>query len=159
MLEWALKRNNLTFPEHYRFADTLNIIQDMHRRRPVTQDKHPPSFSLEGVISWLKLPVNAESASHRAGPDAALTWMALYHTMDRYGDETLTPHQQLVLRYFENEAVNLMYSSDSSTASQRDGTVMAADPDAHNSVAFDGSDSSNSSDDVLDFDLDSVMKK
>ena len=156
MLEWALKRNNLTFPEHYRFADTLNIIQDMHRRRPVTQDKHPPSFSLEGVISWLKLPINAEAAAHRAGPDAALTWMALFHTLDRYGDETLTPHQQLVLRYFENEAVNLMYSSEGSTATERENTFIAADPDAHSSAAYDNSDGG---DDVLDFDLDSVMKK
>jgi hypothetical protein len=33
-----------------------------------------------------------------------LTWEVLSHTLDRYGDDTLTPRQQLVSRFLDREA-------------------------------------------------------
>eukprot|EP00758_Cryptobia_borreli_P007809 Tbor_TRINITY_DN5332_c2_g5::TRINITY_DN5332_c2_g5_i1::g.5166::m.5166 len=156
MLEWALRRNDLVFPGNYRFADSLGIIQDMHRKRPVTQDKHPPSYSLTDLSKWLKIPV--PTLSNRAGPDAAMTWSVIFHTLDRYGDESLTPHQQLVLRFFEGEAVELMNKATEATAAHRDSRRIAPEMGASDSAVM-LQPAGEGEDDILDFDLDSILKK
>ena len=162
MIEWALKRSGQTLPAHYKFADTYNIIQDLHQRRPVTQDKHPPSYRLAEMCNWLKTKVPA--TIHRAGPDAAMTWQALFHTLDRYGDESRTPHQQLMLRYFEADAVMLMSEADDPSSSRArtqqamgatdfgfgDDGLIGAGAGAATTVEDDMS--------ILDLDLDSILK-
>lgn len=102
MLQWAWKKHNIAPPKELVFGDTYNLIRDAHRRRPVTPDKHPPSWRLADLVAWLR--VDSGESAHRAGDDAKLTWDALYHTLDRYGEETLTPRQQLVLRFFDTVA-------------------------------------------------------
>ena len=86
-------------PSTIRFGDTYNTIRDLHRRRPVTKDKQPPSWALGELGSWLGLDM-AGRGLHRALPDAILTWDVLASTLDRYGDDNLTPRQQLVPRYY-----------------------------------------------------------
>ena len=83
------------------FGDTDHHVRDLHRRRPVTKDKLPPSWKLEDLGQWLDVPV--PEGVHRAGADARLTWDVLYHTMDRYGDDQLLPRQQLVQRFFDEQ--------------------------------------------------------
>ena len=83
------------------FGDTDHHVRDLHRRRPVTKDKFPPSWRLEDLATWLELPIPEQS--HRAGADAKLTWEVLYHTMDRYGSDELLPRQQLVQRFFDEQ--------------------------------------------------------
>jgi len=39
-----------------KFGDTHHVVRDLHRRRPVTPDKHPPSWKLEDLLVWLKVP-------------------------------------------------------------------------------------------------------
>ena len=91
------------------FGDTLLQIKDLHRRRPVTKDKWPAAWSLEDISAFLNLKVEN---THRAGLDAILTWDALYHSLDRYGDESLTPRQQLVGRFFDGEAKGVLNAYD-----------------------------------------------
>lgn len=91
------------------FGDTLLQIKDLHRRRPVTKDKWPAAWSLEDIAAFLSLKVDS---IHRAGSDAVLTWEALYHSLDRYGDESLTPRQQLVGRFFDQEAKGVLNAYD-----------------------------------------------
>ena len=106
MLKWACRAidepidgsNNVCPP--FTFGDTNHHIRDLHRRRPVTKDKLPPSWSLEDLATWLGLDV--PSGVHRAGIDAKLTWDVLSHNMDRYGDVDLLPRQQLVSRFFDD---------------------------------------------------------
>jgi DNA polymerase III epsilon subunit-like protein len=107
MLQWALKAHSLEMPEMLTFGDTFHIVRDLHRRRPVTPDRHPPSWKLGDLVEWLKVPSGTATA-HRAGDDAKLTWVALSHTLDRYGDEALTPRQQLITRFFDSEAKRSM---------------------------------------------------
>jgi hypothetical protein len=91
------------------FGDTQLQIKDLHRRRPVTKDKWPAAWSLEDIAAFLNLRVEN---THRAGPDAVLTWEALFHSLDRYGDESLTPRQQLVGRFFDQEAKSVLNAYD-----------------------------------------------
>lgn len=102
MLQAAWKKHRIEVPREIVFGDTFNLIRDAHRRRPVTPDKHPPSWRLADLVTWLK--VDSGESAHRAGDDAKMTWDALFHTLDRYGEETLTPRQQLVLRFFDSVA-------------------------------------------------------
>ena len=103
MLQWALKSHGLELPDVITFGDTFHIVRDLHRRRPVTPDKHPPSWKLGDLVDWLKVKPSTETV-HRAGDDAKLTWDAVSHTLDRYGDEALTPRQQLISRFYDQEA-------------------------------------------------------
>lgn len=98
------------------FGDSLLHIRDLHRRRPVTKDRWPPAWSLEDIALFLglKMPV-----SHRAGPDAVMTWEVLYHTLDRYGDDSLAPRQQLVGRFFDQDAKNILAALDDAAIAAR----------------------------------------
>ena len=107
MLQWTLKENGLEMPKNFIFGDTYHIVRDMHRKRPVTNDKLPPSWKLDELATWMKIPV-CGGQIHRAAFDAKLTWDVLFHTLDRYGDETLHPRQQLVGRFFDDEARMLL---------------------------------------------------
>lgn len=110
MIEWSLKKNNLRLPQGVKFGDTFQLIRDLHRKRPVTPDKYPPSWNLQDMANWLKL--DAPTDSHRAAADARLTWDVVYHMMDRYGDHSLTPEQQFVGRFFERAAKERIASLD-----------------------------------------------
>jgi DNA polymerase III epsilon subunit-like protein len=103
MLQWALKAHGMEMPDMFTFGDTFHIVRDLHRRRPVTPDRHPPSWKLGDLVDWLKVPTTAATI-HRAADDAKLTWDAVSHTLDRYGDEALTARQQLITRFFDSEA-------------------------------------------------------
>lgn len=102
LIKWTLERFNLELPPSFVFGDTIHLIRDAHRRRPVTVDKHPPSWKLLDLVQWLKIPPTLPA--HRAGNDAKMTWDALYHTLLRYGDDELTPREQLVSRFFDEDA-------------------------------------------------------
>jgi hypothetical protein len=65
----------------------------------VTPDRHPPSWKLADLLSWMH--VKPSGTAHRAEADARMTWDACAHTLDRYGDDCLTPRQQLVARFFD----------------------------------------------------------
>lgn len=101
MLDLHLARTGNKVPPEVRFGDTYTAIRELHRRRPVTKDKFPPSWALAELAGWLEL--ETPETVHRALPDAKLTWDVMYHTLDRYGDSGLTPREQLVLRYFTVE--------------------------------------------------------
>lgn len=106
LIKWTLERFELDLPPAFVFGDTIHLIRDAHRRRPVTVDKHPPSWRLFDLVQWLHIPPTPPA--HRAGNDAKMTWDALYHTMLRYGDDEVTPREQLVSRFFDAEAKALM---------------------------------------------------
>ncbi|EPY26274.1 hypothetical protein AGDE_11453 [Angomonas deanei] len=97
LIKWTLDKFGMEVPTSFVFGDTINIIRDAHRRRPVTVDRHPPSWKLSDLVAWLKIP---SVPAHRAGNDAKMTWDAIYHTLNRYGDDGLTPQEQLVSRFF-----------------------------------------------------------
>lgn len=99
MLQHATQASGVAVPQAFQFGDTHNTIRDLHRRRPVTKDKLPPSWALSDLGHWLDLDV--PSRVHRADVDAALTWDVLSATLERYGDDTLTPRQQLVSRFYD----------------------------------------------------------
>ncbi|EPY26675.1 hypothetical protein STCU_06136 [Strigomonas culicis] len=105
LIKWTLEKHHLTLPSSFVFGDTINIIREAHRKRPVTVDKHPPSWKLGDLVQWLKIPT---LSAHRAGNDARMTWDAIYHTLLRYGDDALTPREQLVSRFFDDEAKRRM---------------------------------------------------
>ena len=103
----------MALPSNIKFADTYNTVKDLHRRRPVTKEKLPPSWNLSELGLWLQLDV--PSNMHRALPDAKLTWDVLWNTLDRYGDGALTPRQQLVARYFPSDGEARIHRLDSGT--------------------------------------------
>lgn len=43
LIKWTLEKFGLELPPSFMFGDTIHLIRDAHRRRPVTVDKHPPS--------------------------------------------------------------------------------------------------------------------
>lgn len=133
MLQWALKRHQKEMPQNIVFGDTFGLIRDAHRRRPVTPDKHPPSWRLSDLVGWLK--VESDEHAHRAGDDAKMTWDALYHTLERYGDDTLTPRQQLVLRFFDDVVRRELRLSGHST---HGGSSVSTDLSTLNSLDLDG---------------------
>jgi len=102
LIKWTLEKYGLKLPKSFIFGDTLHLIRDCHRRRPVTIDRHPPSWKLTDLIAYLRVPPTLPA--HRAGNDARMTWDALYHTLLRYGDDELSPRDQLVTRFFDEEA-------------------------------------------------------
>lgn len=102
LIRYTLDRAGLKLPRGVIFGDTIHMIRDAHRRRPVTVDRHPPTWGLGDLVSWLNIPPTLPA--HRAGNDAKMTWDALYHTLLRYGDDTMSPKQQLVSRFFDAEA-------------------------------------------------------
>lgn len=106
LIKYTLEKTGIPLPEGVVFGDTIHIIRDAHRRRPVTVDRHPPAWGLSDLVSWLNIPPTLPS--HRAGNDAKMTWDILYHTLLRYGDDTMTPKQQLVSRFFDEEAKKSM---------------------------------------------------
>lgn len=101
LLDVHLARTSNKLPPEIRFGDTYTAIRELHRRRPVTKDKFPPSWALSELALWLEL--DMPDTLHRALPDAKLTWDVMFHTLDRYGDSGLSPREQLVLRYFAVE--------------------------------------------------------
>lgn len=128
MLQWAWRKYQIAVPKEVVFGDTFNLIRDAHRRRPVTPDKHPPSWRLSDLVTWLK--VESQESAHRAGDDAKLTWDALFHTLDRYGEETLSPRQQLILRFFDTVAKEQLQISSSTGGSSDAATLGSLDLDA-----------------------------
>eukprot|EP00796_Vickermania_ingenoplastis_P013457 gene13458-9266_t len=102
LIKFTLEHCGMQMPEKVLLGDTLHIIRDAHRRRPVTVDRHPPSWGLSDLVAWLNIPPTLPA--HQAGNDAKMTYDVLYHTLLRYGDEALTPKQQLVSRFFDEEA-------------------------------------------------------
>ncbi|KEG12065.1 hypothetical protein DQ04_02031070 [Trypanosoma grayi] len=123
LIKWTLESHGLTLPSTLVFGDTFHLIRDAHRRRPVTLDKHPPSWGLADLVQWLKIPPTLPA--HRAGNDAKMTWDALYHTLERYGDEDLTPREQLVSRFFDVEAKEAMKRDEHGHQAGADGTLVA----------------------------------
>jgi hypothetical protein len=109
LIKWTLENFGLELPVSFVFGDTIHLIRDAHRRRPVTVDKHPPSWKLLDLVQWLHIPPTLPA--HRAGNDARMTWDALYHTLLRYGDDEMTPREQLVPRFFDEEAKRRMRES------------------------------------------------
>ncbi|KPI87269.1 hypothetical protein ABL78_3664 [Leptomonas seymouri] len=109
LIKWTLEKFGLDLPTSFVFGDTVHLIRDAHRRRPVTVDKHPPSWKLGDLVQWLHIPPTLPA--HRAGNDARMTWDALYHTLLRYGDDEMTPREQLVPRFFDEEAKRRMRES------------------------------------------------
>ena len=110
MLQWIQSLDGAKkLPATTTFGDTQLQIKDLHRRRPVTKDKWPAAWALEDSANFLGLPT---SQLHRAGPDAQLTWEVMYHSLDRYGDDSLTPRQQLVGRFFDQDAKSVLSDMD-----------------------------------------------
>ncbi|KPA79615.1 putative mitochondrial hypothetical protein [Leptomonas pyrrhocoris] len=109
LIKWTLEKFGLELPSSFVFGDTIHLIRDAHRRRPVTVDKHPPSWKLGDLVQWLHIPPTLPA--HRAGNDACMTWDALYHTLLRYGDDEMTPREQLIPRFFDEEAKRRMRES------------------------------------------------
>ncbi|CCW63363.1 unnamed protein product [Phytomonas sp. EM1] len=107
-IKWTLEKFKLELPSSFVFGDTIHLIRDAHRCRPVTVDKHPPSWKLADLVQWLKIPPTLPV--HRAGNDAKMTWDALYHTLLRYGNEDLSPREQLVSHFFDEKAKQRMKS-------------------------------------------------
>ncbi|GET89245.1 hypothetical protein, conserved [Leishmania tarentolae] len=106
LIRWTLEKFHMDLPSSFVFGDTIHLIRDAHRRRPVTIDKHPPSWKLVDLVQWLR--ISPTLPAHRAGNDARMTWDALYHTLLRYGDDEMTPREQLVPRFFDAEAKQLL---------------------------------------------------
>lgn len=106
LIKFTLEKTGIALPQGVVFGDTIHIIRDAHRRRPVTVDRHPPAWGLSDLVSWLNIPPTLPA--HRAGNDAKMTWDVVYHTLLRYGDDTMNPKQQLVSRFFDAEAKKSM---------------------------------------------------
>ncbi|KAH9599423.1 Exonuclease [Trypanosoma melophagium] len=123
LIKWTLEAHGMELPPSLVFGDTLHLIRDAHRRRPVTPDKHPPSWGLVDLVQWMKIPPTLPA--HRAGNDAKMTWDALYHTLERYGDEDLTPREQLISRFFDAEAKQVMSQEGEKDRTDPDGTLAA----------------------------------
>ncbi|CBH09742.1 hypothetical protein, conserved [Trypanosoma brucei gambiense DAL972] len=121
LIKWTLEASDMELPSNIIFGDTFHLIRDAHRRRPVTLDKHPPTWGLSDLVQWLRIPPTLPA--HRAGNDAKMTWDALYHTLERYGDEDLTPREQLVSRFFDVEAKQVMSQAGIRSHAQPDGTL------------------------------------
>ncbi|CBZ27714.1 conserved hypothetical protein [Leishmania mexicana MHOM/GT/2001/U1103] len=130
LIKWTLEKFHMELPPSFVFGDTIHVIRDAHRRRPVTIDKHPPSWKLVDLVQWLH--ITPTLPAHRAGNDARMTWDALYHTLLRYGDDEMTPREQLVPRFFDAEAKQLLREhtarqAQESAALSLDGTFLLAD--------------------------------
>ncbi|KAG5502875.1 hypothetical protein JKF63_04645 [Porcisia hertigi] len=130
LIKGTLEKFKMELPSSFVFGDTIHIIRDAHRRRPVTVDKHPPSWKLGDLLQWLHIPLTLPA--HRAGNDARMTWDALYHTLLRYGDDEMTPREQLVPRFFDEEAKQRLREYAVRRSSERDslsldGTFLLAD--------------------------------
>jgi hypothetical protein len=126
MLQWHCEHDATPVAPHYRFGNTTHLIRELHRRRPVTRSRLPPSWNLAEQALWLDIGGSRGERYTRALPEAQLTWDIAYHTMDRYGDMMLQPRQQLVTRFFDaeaREAVAVQCSSTGGGDSQFD-TVM-----------------------------------
>ncbi|CCW70948.1 unnamed protein product [Phytomonas sp. Hart1] len=108
LIKWTLEKFKLELPSRFVFGDTIHLIRDAHRCRPVTVDKHPASWKLGDLVQWLRIPPTLPA--HRAGNDAKMTWDALYHTLLRYGNEDLSPREQLVSHFFNEKAKHRMRS-------------------------------------------------
>ncbi|ESL08746.1 hypothetical protein TRSC58_03546 [Trypanosoma rangeli SC58] len=134
LIKWTLEAHGMELPPALLFGDTFHLIRDAHRRRPVTPDKHPPSWGLEDLVQWLKIPPTLPA--HRAGNDAKMTWDALYHTLERYGDEDLTPREQLVSRFFDEEAKAAMSQGDQPRYLEPDGTLATEGANAEASMSL-----------------------
>nr|CCC89619.1 conserved hypothetical protein [Trypanosoma congolense IL3000] len=120
-IKCTLEASGMELPSNIIFGDTFHLIRDAHRRRPVTLDKHPPTWGLTDLVQWLRIPPTLPA--HRAGNDAKMTWDALYHTLERYGDEDLTPREQLVSRFFDVDAKHAMGQEGRRAHAQMDGTL------------------------------------
>ncbi|CAJ1989473.1 Exonuclease [Leishmania donovani] len=130
LIKWTLEKFHMELPPSFVFGDTIHLIRDAHRRRPVTIDKHPPSWKLVDLVQWLHIPPTLPA--HRAGNDARMTWDALYHTLLRYGDDEMAPREQLVPRFFDAEAKQLLREHTARQAQERaalslDDTFLLAD--------------------------------
>ncbi|KAG5477015.1 hypothetical protein LSCM1_05349 [Leishmania martiniquensis] len=118
LIKWTLEKFHMDLPSSFVFGDTIHLIRDAHRRRPVTVDKHPPSWKLMDLVQWLHIPTTLPA--HRAGNDARMTWDALHHTLLRYGDDEMTPREQLVPRFFDVEAKQLLREHTARQAREKD---------------------------------------
>lgn len=123
LIKYTLEKCGLELPPSIVFGDTIHIVRDAHRRRPVTVDRHPPSWGLSDLVSWLKIAPTLPA--HRAGNDAKMTWDVLYHTLLRYGDDDLTPKQQLVSRFFDEAAKKSMRQIKSGAMLEGSGSTTA----------------------------------
>ncbi|KAG5500218.1 hypothetical protein JIQ42_04553 [Leishmania sp. Namibia] len=180
LIKWTLEKFHMDLPSSFVFGDTIHLIRDAHRRRPVTVDKHPPSWKLVDLVQWLRIPTTL--SAHRAGNDARMTWDALYHTLLRYGDDEMTPREQLVPRFFDAEAKQLLREHTARQAQEKDplgvnGTFLLADASRSASVGYaDSSDtdhsahrsassgsgisvSSGATTDLLDLDFDDIFSE
>lgn len=119
LIRHTLEQSGLSLPDGVVFGDTIHIIRDAHRRRPVTVDRHPPTWGLSDLVGWLNIPPTLPA--HRAGNDAKMTWEVLYHTLLRYGDDSITPKQQLVSRFFDEPAKQAMRHMKSGRGASEEG--------------------------------------
>lgn len=122
LIKHTLEATGLELPREVVFGDTHPLIRDAHRRRPVTADRHPPTWGLTDLAAWLNLPPLLPA--HRAGNDAEVTWQVLYHTLLRYGDDTLTPKQQLVEKFFDEESKRRLKEMKSGSDDSGSGTSL-----------------------------------
>lgn len=182
LIKWTLEKFGLEMPAAFVFGDTIHLIRDAHRRRPVTVDKHPPSWKLGDLVQWLHIPPTLPA--HRAGNDARMTWDALYHTLLRYGDDEMTPREQLVPRFFDEEAKAQMKDSinrhrrdtdalvledtfllaDAAMASSPSATTTGgANAESHDTVDFSSSSSARgkgaTGPDLMDLDFDDIFNQ
>ncbi|AIN99010.1 hypothetical protein LPMP_251470 [Leishmania panamensis] len=178
LIKWTLEKFHMELPSSFVFGDTIHLIRDAHRRRPVTVDKHPPSWKLVDLVQWLH--ISPTLSAHRAGNDARMTWDALYHTLLRYGDDEMTPREQLVPRFFDAEAKQRLREYTTRQAQEKDslgldGTFLLADAPhcasarhsehsdtgnfAHRSGSYDSGNSgkSGATTDLLDLDFDDIF--
>lgn len=193
MLKWSCQHHGIMFPSEITIGDTDILIRDLHRRRPVAPDRHPPAWSLNELSQWLKLPggdgtstqgppllpsvtttttiseatdsvsgkasaskskqttttsaaarsnkaalstpsstTSVSSSSHPnrgkrdVANDAKLTWEVLWHTLDRYGADDVLPEKQLIRRFYDREARELMDETvDSEQQEQQHGAPSA----------------------------------
>ncbi|KAK7200311.1 Exonuclease [Novymonas esmeraldas] len=162
LIKWTLEKFQMELPSSFVFGDTIHIIRDAHRRRPVTIDRHPPSWKLEDLVQWLRVPPTLPA--HRAGNDARMTWDALYHTLLRYGDDDVTPREQLVSRFFDEEARRRLRDhvenqKEGVKSLGLDGAFLLADaqPDNSGDNAANGDASNTPTTDLLDLDFDDIF--
>lgn len=60
-------------PPSVRLGDSLLLCRDVHRRRPVTEDRQPPGWGLEDLAAWLRLPRSSDDPfSTAAGFDVGV---------------------------------------------------------------------------------------
>lgn len=161
LIKWTLDQFGLELPPAFVFGDTIHLIREAHRRRPVTVDKHPPSWKLGDLVQWLRIPMTLPA--HRAGNDAKMTWDALYHTLLRYGDDELTPREQLIPKFFDEEAKlqlqEVVHRRVNDSALSSENNTLFAAADATTTSATTTAFTKEGEQDALDLDFDDIFSK